>query len=89
MFSYENLFILIYSLCIVSNPEEQNLKRRLYCVLLGWGEAESLGTCVFKFPIVPAMDEEEIWNIWWSENWHGKCSEKTHPSATLSTINPT
>jgi hypothetical protein len=31
------------------------------------------------------------WRIWWNEDWQGKpkYSEKTYPSATLSTINPT
>jgi hypothetical protein len=31
------------------------------------------------------------WRIWWNEDWQGKpmYSEKTCPSATLSTINPT
>jgi hypothetical protein len=31
------------------------------------------------------------WRIWWNENWQGKpkYSEKTCPSATLSTTNPT
>jgi hypothetical protein len=31
------------------------------------------------------------WRIWWNEDWQGKpkYSEKTCPSTTLSTINPT
>jgi hypothetical protein len=31
------------------------------------------------------------WRIWWNEDWQGKpkYSEKTRPSATLSTTNPT
>jgi hypothetical protein len=31
------------------------------------------------------------WRIWWNEDWQGKpkYSEKTYPSATLSTTNPT
>jgi hypothetical protein len=32
-----------------------------------------------------------LWRNWWNEDWQGKpkYSEKTCPSATLSTINPT
>jgi hypothetical protein len=32
-----------------------------------------------------------VWSIWWNENWQGKpkYSDKTCPSATLSTTNPT
>jgi hypothetical protein len=42
---------------------------------------------------VPAPDDR-WWSVWssrWNENWEGKpkYSEKTYPSATLSTTNPT
>jgi hypothetical protein len=32
-----------------------------------------------------------MWRSWWNENWQGKPKylEKTCPSPTLSTINPT
>jgi hypothetical protein len=32
-----------------------------------------------------------LWNNWWNEDWQGKPKypEKTCPSATLSTTNPT
>jgi hypothetical protein len=51
-----------------------------------------LGTSATNWPIVPALDDR--WWVWisrWNENWQGKpkCSEKTCPSATLSTTNPT
>jgi hypothetical protein len=52
------------------------------------GGAESL---VLRqlWPIVqtPMIDEDDFWSNWWNENWHGKpkYSEKTYPSATLST----
>jgi hypothetical protein len=59
----------------------------------GWGETEStwyVGQC---FPIVPAPDDRwwSLWSSWWNEGWQGKpkYSEKTCPSATLSTTNPT
>jgi hypothetical protein len=33
------------------------------------------------------IDEDDVWSNWWNENWQGKpkYSEKTYPSATLST----
>jgi hypothetical protein len=33
------------------------------------------------------INEDDIWNNWWNETWQGKpkYSEKTYPSATLST----
>jgi hypothetical protein len=33
-------------------------------------------------------DDDYFWNNWWNENWQGKpkYSEKTYPSAILSTI---
>jgi hypothetical protein len=33
------------------------------------------------------IDEDDFWSNWWNENWQGKpkYSEKTYPSATLST----
>jgi hypothetical protein len=41
------------------------------------------------WPVVqtPMIDEDDFWSNWWNENWPGKpkYSEKTYPSATLST----
>jgi hypothetical protein len=50
-----------------------------------------LGMSASNCSIVPAPDDIWVWNIWWNENWQGKLkySEKTCPSATLSTTNPT
>jgi hypothetical protein len=33
------------------------------------------------------MMDDDFWSNWWNENWQGKpkYSEKTYPSATLST----
>jgi hypothetical protein len=33
------------------------------------------------------IDEDDFWSNWWNEIWQGKpkYSEKTYPSATLST----
>jgi hypothetical protein len=52
-----------------------------------------LGTSATNWPIVPAPDDR-WWRMWSSRcfaNWQGKpmYSEKTCPSATLSTKNPT
>jgi hypothetical protein len=45
------------------------------------------------WPIVPSPDGRWwwLWRNWWNEDWQGKSkySEKTCPSATLSTTNPT
>jgi hypothetical protein len=51
------------------------------------------GYCGHYWPIVPASDDRRwwLWRNWWNEVWQGKpkYSEKTCPSATLSTTNPT
>jgi hypothetical protein len=48
--------------------------------------------CAHYWPIVPAPDDRWwwLWRNWWNEDWQGKLkySEKTCPSATLSTTNP-
>jgi hypothetical protein len=51
-----------------------------------------LGTSGANWPIVPAPEDKWwMWSSWWNENWQGKpkYSEKTCPSAILSTTNPT
>jgi hypothetical protein len=49
--------------------------------------------CSHFWPIVPAPDDRWgwLWSNWWNEYWQGKpkYSQKTCPSATLSTTNPT
>jgi hypothetical protein len=49
--------------------------------------------CGHFWPIVPAADDRWgwLWSNWRNEDWQGnpKYSEKTCPSATLSTTNPT
>jgi hypothetical protein len=51
------------------------------------------GYCGHNWHIVPAPDDRWgwLWRNWWNEDWQGKLkySEKTCPSATLSTTNPT
>jgi hypothetical protein len=55
-----------------------------------------LGTAATVWLIVPAPDDGWwwwwwLWSNWWNEDGQGKpkYSEKTYPSATLSTTNPT
>jgi hypothetical protein len=47
---------------------------------------DPLGAAATDWPMIIMME-----NFWWNEDWQGKLkySEKTYPSATLSTINPT
>jgi hypothetical protein len=51
------------------------------------------GYCSHYWPIIPAPDDrlEWSWRNWWNEDWQGKpkYSEKTCPSASLSTTNST
>jgi hypothetical protein len=58
-----------------------------------WGGTKSTWYCGHFWPIVPAPDDRWgwLWSNWWYEDWQGKpkYSEKTCPSATLSTTNPT
>jgi hypothetical protein len=50
-----------------------------------------LGTSATELPIVPALGDYDDGEFWWNEDRQGKpkYSEKTCPSATLSTTNPT
>jgi hypothetical protein len=60
--------------------------------LVGCGvQLGPLGTAATDWPIVACPWWLWWWRIWWNEDWQGKpkYSEKTHPSATLSTTNPT
>jgi hypothetical protein len=58
----------------------------------GWGETESTWYVGHRWPILPAPDDSWwLWSSWWNEDWQGKptYSQKTCPSVTLSTTNPT
>jgi hypothetical protein len=63
--------------------------------LVTWGKVRlsPLGTLATNWPIVPAPDDRWwwMWSSRWNENWQGKpkYSEKTCPSSTLFTTNPT
>jgi hypothetical protein len=64
-----------------------------FLVSRGGVRLSPLGTSATNSPIVPAPDERWWWvcSSRWNENWQGKpkYSEKTCPSATLFTTNPT
>jgi hypothetical protein len=66
---------------------------RFFFSFSGLGETESTWYVGHCWPIVPAPDDRWwwLWSSWWNENWQGKpkYSEKTSPSATLCTTNPT
>jgi hypothetical protein len=58
----------------------------------GWGETESTWYVSHYLAIVPAPDDRWwLWSSWWNEDWQGKpkYSEKTCPSATVSSTIPT
>jgi hypothetical protein len=76
------------------NHKLTNTKQKAQCLgFVGWGEVRlsPLGTSATNWPIIPAPDDRWVWSMWWIENWQGKpnYSEKTCPSATWYTTNPT
>jgi hypothetical protein len=62
---------------------------KYYFFYYWWGTAKSLGTAATSGLLYkPQMIyEDDFWSNWWNEDWQGKLkySEKTCPSATLST----
>jgi hypothetical protein len=92
----------MYSICAFSQTYSCR-SRNIPCLLLYtvrstifysyWGQTESTWYCGHYWPVVPATDDRWwwLWSNWWNEDWQGKrkYSEKTCPSATLSTRNPT
>jgi hypothetical protein len=62
-------------------------------LLYSCGGTKSTKYCGHFWPIVQAPDHRwgRLWSNGWNEHWQGKqkYSEKTCPSATLSTTNPT
>jgi hypothetical protein len=85
-----------FEFCTCTYIESQE-KLRWRCVfflllfLVGWDWVSWY--CGHYWPIVPAPDDRWwwLWRNWWDEEWQGKpkYSEKTCPSAILSTTNPT
>jgi hypothetical protein len=66
---------------------------RYYFFFILWGGTKSTRYCGHFWPIVQTPDDRWgwLWSNWWNEDWQGKLkySEKTCPSTTLSTTNPT
>jgi hypothetical protein len=99
--STEHKSLVLYTMFYYSNMFQSfghhQAVTSLICVvsfLVSWGgvRLSPLGTSANILPIVPAP--EDRWWVWrsrWNENWQGKpkYSEKTCPSATLFTTNPT
>jgi hypothetical protein len=65
----------------------------LFSVSWGGVKLSPLSMSATNWPIVPLPDDRRwwMWSSRWNENWQGtpKYSEKTCPSASLSTTNPT
>jgi hypothetical protein len=66
-----------------------SFKNLFFLFLVGWDRVSWY--CGHYWPTVPAPDDRWWWRNWWNEDWQGKPkhSEKTCPSATLPTTNPT
>jgi hypothetical protein len=65
---------------------------RFSLIILSGVRLSPLGTSATNWPIVPAPDDRWwVWSSRWNDNLQGKpmYSEKTCPSATLSSTNPT
>jgi hypothetical protein len=63
-----------------------------FLVSWDWVRLSALATSATNWSIVTAPDDRWwVWSSRWNENWQGKPKylEKTCPSATLSTTNPT
>jgi hypothetical protein len=75
----------LYQLCCPVSTVEKRLR-------MGWGWVY-LACWPLFWSMVRSLDDRWwwMWNSRWNENWEGKpkYSEKTYPSATLSTTNPT
>jgi hypothetical protein len=81
--------------CMVVANVSEILCMSTFCVLFFIASEVGLSPlhCRHFWPIVPAPDDRWgwFWSNWWNEDWQGKpkYSEKTCPSATLSTTNAT
>jgi hypothetical protein len=75
-----------------SNSNSKRLLLLLFIIISGDG-TKSTRYCGHFWPIVLAPDDRWgwLWSSRWNEDWQGKPKylEKTCPSATLSTANPT
>jgi hypothetical protein len=73
--------------------KERRIIRSMETIIIASGVGLSPLYCGHFWPIVLAPDDRLgwLWSNWWDEDWQGKpkYAEKTRPSATLSTTNPT
>jgi hypothetical protein len=75
-----------------SRYESRFERGSFYFVPWGGVRLSPLGTSATIWPVAPTPDDKWwVWSSCWNENCQGKpkYSEKTCPSATLSTTNPT
>jgi hypothetical protein len=74
-----------YSICKLFTVEVRQRWNQFFLIRIVWGGVQAGSTR----HVCPGW--LWWWRIWWSEDWQGKpkYSEKTCPSATLSTTNPT
>jgi hypothetical protein len=66
-------------------------KRKGFFFLVGWDLRHQVLRPILAYCTAPNDRWGWLWSNWWNEDWQGKpkYSEKTCPSATLSTTNPT
>jgi hypothetical protein len=89
---YNNDFIIKANLLIPLNASVLSSRLTRSGFFYWLGETKSQGTAAtYGLLYKPQMiDEDDFWSNWWNKNWQGKpkYSEKTCPSATLSTTYP-
>jgi hypothetical protein len=85
------MFRSYFACCHIDARPEFDLQILLLLLLVGWNWVSWY--CGHYWPIIPPPDDRWwwLWRNWWNEDCQGKpkYSEKTCPSATLSTTNPT
>jgi hypothetical protein len=71
--------------------DEAHFNTSSFLISWGWLRLSPLRMSATNYPIVPVPNNRWLWNSWWNEDWLEKTKymEKTCPSATLSTENPT
>jgi hypothetical protein len=94
------MFVCAFILCLccpcdglITSPRSPTVCVLFFIIIPSGVILESTWYCGHYWHIVPAPGDRWwwLWSNWWNENWQGKSksSEKTCPSATLSTTNPT
>jgi hypothetical protein len=89
---YRSAIILVHYRRTVFWEWKLNVPPPFFSFFLGGVRLSPLGTSATNWPIVPAKDDRWwwMWSSRWNKNWQGKLkySDKTYPSATLSTTIP-